>query len=497
MTFTGVVIGVAVVSIVLTALLYFLTKRINNFILSFLQNFCGILFIFSGYVKAIDPLGTAYKMEQYFAEFKGTFEETWFGFLSDIFPVLSEYAIAFSVTMIVLEIVVGLMLLIGSRVRLASWIFLLIILFFTMLTGFTFLTGYVPSGVNFFEFGQWGPYQKTNMKVTDCGCFGDFLKIEPKMSFFKDVALMLPALIFVFKTDDMHKLFSAQTRNILVGISVIALIWYCLSNFSWDLPHTDFRPFREGVDIREQRQAEIDAANNVEVVAFVLRNKETGKMVELSRDVYFAELTTTYSKDKWEVAKQIKTEPAVAATKLSEFIINDRDGYDISDDILAEEGYNFWIVNYKLPYDVEYEKNTVLDTVYTPDTVLNESTGETQIIQKPIGTKERSEDIAHYTFDQKIMTAYTLDFLPLVDELGYPTVIMVGGVGVEAIDALKGQLETDIPMYEADDILLKTIIRSNPGLVLLKDGVVIEKWHRDKLPEASEIKQLTNSGSNN
>jgi len=231
LSFPGVIAGVTVVALVLTLVLKFTTSRIQNVVLSFLQNFCGCLFIFSGGVKAVDPLGTAFKMEQYFGEFQATFQDTAFDFMAGLFPVLSSYSIGFSVVMIVLEVLIGIMLVIGARAKLTSWIFFLLIAFFTVLTGFTYLTGYVPTTSNFFSFSEWGPYTSTNMRVTDCGCFGDFLKIEPKLSFMKDVVLLLPALVFLFKHKDMHRLFSKTTRNIIVGVSTIGLIWYCLSNF--------------------------------------------------------------------------------------------------------------------------------------------------------------------------------------------------------------------------------------------------------------------------
>ena len=159
MTFTGVVIYVAIAAAILTLILKFGTDRVKHILLSFLQNFCGILFLFSGWVKAVDPMGTAFKMEQYFTEFQATFDGTALDFLTGIFPVFSEYSIAFSVFMIVYEMVVGVMLIIGSRRKLASWLFFLLIVFFTVLTGFTYLTGYVPSTSNFFSFSEWVPLQ--------------------------------------------------------------------------------------------------------------------------------------------------------------------------------------------------------------------------------------------------------------------------------------------------------------------------------------------------
>ena len=197
MTLTDIIMYMAIAGGLWTAMVYFLWQKSKNILITFLQSFCGALFIFSGWVKAIDPLGTAYKMEQYFAEFKVTFSQTSLSSEADIFPVMAEYAIVFAVIMIVLEIVLGIMLLFGIYQKITAWSFFLLILFFTFLTGFTYLTGYVPEGVNFFSFSQWGDYVETNMKVTDCGCFGDFIKLKPKVSFLKDIFLLVPAILFI------------------------------------------------------------------------------------------------------------------------------------------------------------------------------------------------------------------------------------------------------------------------------------------------------------
>jgi uncharacterized membrane protein YphA (DoxX/SURF4 family) len=245
---------IAVVAAGLTALNQFFFKNVKNIGVTYVQNFAGALFVFSGWVKAIDPLGTAYKMEQYFAEFESTFAGTWFDFLAPLFPKMAEYAIAFSVFTIIFEIILGILLLIGGRIKFTVWAFFSMMLFFTFLTGFTYLTGYVPESINFFRFSEWGPYVSTNMKVTDCGCFGDFIKLEPKVSFLKDVFLMIPALIFIYFQDKMHQFFDIKTRNILVLVSLPLLLLYCMSNYVWDIPHLDFRPFKVGTDIRTKKK---------------------------------------------------------------------------------------------------------------------------------------------------------------------------------------------------------------------------------------------------
>ena len=133
MSLGTLVLYIAIIALVLTGvILYRKPSEERHWILSFLQNFCGVLFIVSGWVKAMDPMGTAFKMEQYFAEFEATFSGTWFGFLSPLFPWLSEHAIAFSVFMIILEIIVGLMLVIGHKPRFTAWVFLVTIVFFSV-----------------------------------------------------------------------------------------------------------------------------------------------------------------------------------------------------------------------------------------------------------------------------------------------------------------------------------------------------------------------------
>jgi uncharacterized membrane protein YphA (DoxX/SURF4 family) len=367
MSLGTLVLIIGIVALLLTFIVVGVMKKSQNWVISYLQNFTGALFIFSGWVKAVDPLGTAYKMEQYFAEFETTFDGTWFSFLSPLFPWLAEYAIAFSVFMIIFEIVLGLMLIIGARPKLTSWAFFLLVLFFTFLTGFTYLTGYVPNDVNFFEFGQWTAFQETNMKVTDCGCFGDFIKLKPKTSFFKDIFLLVPALIFLWGHKRMHRLFSPVTRSLMVVISTLALLVYCMSNYVWNLPHTDFRPFKENADVAAIKAKESEAMENIEVLAYKVTNKESGETLEIPFDQYLKEFKK-YPKEEWEL-EQIVSEPEIEPTKISDFEIGDVDGNDITEEILNHEGYHFMIVAYKIPNEVEVVEQTVYDTIYVVDTM--------------------------------------------------------------------------------------------------------------------------------
>src|SRR5882762_7049424 len=137
-------------------LFYFMKSLIN--IARFIV---GVLFIFSGLVKADDPLGLSYKMQE--------FLEVWH------FHWLDNYTLAFSVLMIVFEIVAGVAILLGWRMKLFSWLLLLLIVFFTFLTGYAYLSG----------------------KIRECGCFGNCIPLTAGESFTKDLVL-LALILFLF-----------------------------------------------------------------------------------------------------------------------------------------------------------------------------------------------------------------------------------------------------------------------------------------------------------
>lgn len=490
-TLPQLVLGVGVVAALLTVAVALFKKGQKNWLMSYLQNFTGFLFVFSGAVKAADPLGTAYKMEQYFTEFETTFEGTWMSFIVPLFPKLSEISATFSVAMVIFEIVLGLMLIIGAKRKLTSWLFFLLVAFFTFLTGFTYLTGYVPEGVNFFDFSNWGAYTESNMKVTDCGCFGDFLKLEPKVSFFKDVFLLFPAIYFLFKYREMHQLFSAKARNITLVVSTILLFIYCISNFKWDIPHIDFRPFNIGKDVATQRTAELDAMSNVQIMSWILEHNTDGRTMEIPNAQYMKEFQT-YKAD-WKVVDNIQTEPTVKKTKLSDFEIMDLDGEDVTDDFLSEKGYTLMIVAHKLKYDSEMATRVVQDTTFVLDTTLVQMFDENgnhykdtmQAVKKVASITPSDKRYVKYSWDIDYIDKYNSIIKPLAEQAlgnGVKVKAVMGGADEDIVASFKNATGLNIEYYKADDILLKTIVRSNPGIVLWKDGKIIYKWHYKKVP---------------
>ncbi|WP_373551830.1 MauE/DoxX family redox-associated membrane protein [Haliscomenobacter sp.] len=480
MTIFTLVLYVAIVAALFTGITQFVLKKVNNLLVSFLQHFCGVLFVFSGFVKAIDPLGTAYKMEQYFAKFESTFEGTWFSFVAPMFPLLTKYVNGFSVFMIVFEILLGVMLIIGSSRRFTAWAFFLLVLFFTFLTGFTYLSGFVSPEDNFFAFSKWGEFVETNMQVTDCGCFGDFLKLKPKVSFLKDLLLMIPAIIFIVGFRKMHQLFTMPTRSILNVATVAGLTLYCFNNYIWDIPAINFRPFKPGVDVVKQKEAEEKALQEVKILAYRLTDKKTKQVIEVPYDQFLKELDK-YPGEKYEF-DQVKSEPAIPITKINDFDLTGPDGSSVTEDWKGIKGYHFMVVAYKLYGE---ESGTKTETIQ--DTIYKMGPDSTKVVDS-IATRTITKKL--YTWDEE----YLAKWKKLVAEMtkakedGAMVYAITSPYDPVMIDAFKEKTGFNFLVLRADDILLKTIIRSNPGVLLFKDGTIVEDWHIRKFPSFEEVK---------
>ncbi|MEY4902661.1 MAG: hypothetical protein RLZZ292_476 [Bacteroidota bacterium] len=467
--------------------------------MSFLQNFTGVWLLFSGVVKAIDPIGTQYKMEQYFAEFETTFAGTKMAFLAPMFPALSKYALGFSIFMILFELVLGLMLIIGVRPKVSSWLLFWLMLFFTALTGFTYMTAYVPQGENFFEFGKWGPYLASNMRVTDCGCFGDFIKLIPRTSFFKDIFLMGIVVTFLLNHKKMHVLFTRPWRFGLTVFSIIASFVFCLQNTFWNLPMVDFRPFKIGTDLVAKKEAEEKAAAAIQITGYIMENQKTGEKQQVdvpsgqeAAKFYVDYIYKNFPKDAgWKVLDQVKTEPTVEHTKVSDLSLSNMEGSDYTEDILSDEKPSFLIVAPKLYTDKVIEKSIfVPDTIWQLDTVR---TATTMTITKSLSSAGQKEiPVTEYTWSEDYLKNYKEKIAPLAKAAkaaGYKVNFAGPPTAPEKMRsfAKAAGLETNVDFYTCDDLVLKTIIRSNPGTVLLKKGVVKDMWHINQLPAFEAI----------
>ena len=485
MTLIKLLSYIGIIALLITvATIYF--KRSNNYLISFLQHFCGTLFIVSGFVKAVDPLGTSFKMEQYFTSFYYTFENTAFSFIAPIFPFFNNYVNVFSISTIVLEMVLGVMLILGIKPKFTSWAFFLLMLFFTILTGFTYLTGYVPMEANFFEFSKWGTYAASNMRVSDCGCFGDFLVMEPKTSFLKDVFLLIPGLIFIFYNRLFHKLFNAGARLGLFIISLVGFLFYCLNYMYWNEPSVDFRPFKEGINIREQKAKEQEAESK-RPVSQVITPKDGGPVVTLTMDEYMKRFAE-FPKDKFDIL-QVTGESNMAHTKISDFRITDatEEGNDITEQILQDTGYSLMIINYKVSMNTEMKMVEVSDTTFADPDSTNAISDSARTI---VNIKNTSEEKEYTVFKQDWLDAYKGMIIPLIKKAESKKMavnVVFGGLSVGQMNDAKAALNIDFPVYQGDETILKTVIRSNPGILLWKDGVIVKKWNINKAPDWAEI----------
>lgn len=190
----------------------------------------GILFIFSGLVKAMDPHGLAYKMQEFFDVWAMNHS------LSSFMFWLSDFALPFAIIMITLEIIVGVGILLGVWRKFFTWLILLLIIFFAFLTGYAALSG----------------------KISTCGCFGDCLPLTSMESFIKDLVLLVLILILFFGRKYIVPLFSPAFDILLLVISTFLVLfyqWYVMRH----LPTVDCLPFQKGGNILELRKMPADA----------------------------------------------------------------------------------------------------------------------------------------------------------------------------------------------------------------------------------------------
>ena len=232
----------------------------------------GVLFIFSGLVKANDPLGLSYKMQEFFEVWSdGLAQGTFFlnHTLINFFHFLHEHSLALSVLMIAFEIIAGAALLLGWKMKIFSWLLLLLIIFFTFLTGYAFLSG----------------------KFKNCGCFGDCIPITSKTSFLKDLVLTVLILFLFSNRKKIQPVFSSRiTLLSMLGVTILSfgIQWYMLNY----LPVIDCLAYKKGNNISEKMKMPADAVPDSIVITFVY--KKNAKEIEFTADKFPDDFDSTY-----------------------------------------------------------------------------------------------------------------------------------------------------------------------------------------------------------
>jgi len=359
----------------------------------------GLVFIFSGFVKAIDPLGSTYKFQDYFLSFG----------LEWMFP----FALPLAIIMSTLEILIGVNILLGIKMRLSALGGLLFMLFFTPLTLYVAIFDPVP----------------------DCGCFGDALIISNWETFYKNIVFLAAAIFIFIKRKEIKPLWSERNDWYLSG--VVALIGiiisvYCLRN----LPIIDFRPWKIGNNVLELMTPEPEEAD----IFLIFQNQQTGELAEYPATDYPWDDEEWSQLWKFKDQRRVVTKAYVPAP-IDDFHIQDEYGDDYTDSYIANPDYQFIIVAYDL-----------------------------------LATSKKD-------FEKRITPLAVA-----AEEYGISLVVLSGST-FDLIDAFRHELQTPYNFYQADGVKLKTIIRSNPGLVLMKDGVVLGKWAHRNIPDFETIRK--------
>ena len=388
--------------------------------INIIRIFVGLLFIFSGLVKANDPLGTAYKMEEYFEVWNTDLAASSFfakNALMNLFHFLNDHTLFLSITMNAFEIIAGAALLLGWRMKLFSWLLLLLMIFFTILTGYTFKTG----------------------RPTNCGCFGDCIKITPEFSFYKDVLLSVLILVLLFTRKHIKPLFRPAMNTalmLLVTLFSFGLQWYSLRY----LPPVDCLPFKKGNSIPEKMKMPADAVPDSIVMTFVYEKQ--GQKVEFTADNFPTDFNDSLYKfisryDKL-IRKGKNNEPPIKGFSLIGANLVDSTGTESTNDstgIILSQPQTLLLLHTNLPSKDPAWKKDLLDLY---------SLAAQKGIPFYFVTTNRSQALEIYT------------------QMG-----------------LK-----DIHVLACDLTAIRTAARSNPTLYLLKDGVVTEKWSYADLDDA-------------
>jgi len=273
-----------------------------KYITQIVRYLVGALFIFSGVVKAIDPAGTAIKMEEYFEVFA-----TYVPKLEFLWHFFAQQALIIATIMIVLEIILGITLILGIWKKFTLGSLVAIIIFFTFLTWFSAKTG----------------------KVTDCGCFGDFIKLTPTQSYHKDLVLCVLILILVIGAKHIKQLFAARIGIVIFSVLAILTLLFTFRNIYYE-PIKDFRPYTIGTSIPKCLELPPNAKKTITEMVFVYKNKQTGE-VKRFNNTFPEDLDNWTFVDREDKVIQKGDEP-----KCKDFAIKDANGNDNSASFFEE-----------------------------------------------------------------------------------------------------------------------------------------------------------------
>lgn len=350
----------------------------------------GMVFIFSGFVKGVDPLGFTYKLQDYFTAFNLTF--------------LKSTALPISIILILAEFLVGISLFFKLRIKWGAWGSLVFMLIFTPLTLILALTN----------------------PVTDCGCFGDAIVITNWQTFWKNLIIIIFAIIVFLGRNNYRPSSHAITEWSILsafGVFILGINMYGLQH----LPIIDFRPYKVGSSIIEGMKIPEDAPHD-EYKTTLIYEKD-GIQKEFTEDNFPWQDSTWKFIDQNSILVKEGYKPP-----LHDFNIYSNEGEEYTDIILSYPDYSFLLLS------------------------QNISKAKTEGII-------RGNELALFCIQNDI------------------PFYCITASGEKELNKLQSEMELFFDFYNMDETTLKTIIRSNPGLVLIKEGVIIGKWAWEDIPE--------------
>jgi len=348
-----------------------------------------------------------------------------FHFLVSICDFLKSISLFLAIFICTFEVALGFMLLVGVRVRLTLWLLLLMNVFFTFLTF----------------------YSACFNKVTHCGCFGDAIQLTPWQSFGKD--LVLDILITILWVGSVHikSLFGSIVGNLATILIIAGSVAFPV--YAWYyLPPIDFRPYAPGKNLCEEMKPgpHYKAAKYESLLIY--RNKQTKQTQEFTQKNYPWQDTLHW---EWADTKTKLLEAGVDEPKITDFKITDPDsGENLTDTILGNKDYYFLLVAMEL--------------------------GEKK--------KDKYEARSAYLKVQGRIN----DFVALCDK-DKKRFYGLTSAALPEIGDFRHEVQAQYPYLNADQTVLKTMIRSNPGLMLMKGCVVIANWPYHSFPSYNDVKE--------
>ena len=380
-----------------------MSQRLLKMIVNLCRIIVAVTFIFSGFVKAIDPIGTQYKLQDYLGAIG----------MAGILPNWTLLAVA--VFLAAIEFCIGIFLLFAIQRRLISKLTVAFMVFMTMVTVWIVVAD----------------------PVKDCGCFGDALHLTNTETLIKNIVLLVCSLVIMYRPLAMFRFVSKSNQWIVTNYTIVFIL--VSSGLSlYYLPIFDFRPYHIGVNI--PRGMEIPKGAKLPQFKTTFIMEKNGQRKEFTLD--------NYPDASWKFidSKTVQTSEGYIPPIHDFSITDNKTGLDLTNSVLSHKGYTFLLIAPHL------------------ETADDSNFGDIDRLYE----YAQSYDIPFYC-----LTAST----------------------TKAIKRWIDLTGAEYPFCITDEAVLKTIIRSNPGLLLLKDGTIINKWSHNNLPNEAKLSRPISQSS--